>query len=93
MLQSIWDARCDSQGHQCSGSQVISRFVAVLQQQLQQDWAHAQDDIRVDSGVPMSWLRGRNPELPMERFTAKWGEDGVIYTLAGDNGPRVCLPR
>ena len=57
MLQSVWDARCDSQGQQYSGSQVVSRFVAVLQQQLRQDWARTQDDIRVDSGVPMSWLR------------------------------------
>jgi len=37
-----------------------------------------------------SWLR--NPELPLERFTAKWGEEGAIYTLAGGDGLRVCLP-
>lgn len=92
MLQSIWDVKTDSNGQMYSGSQVISRFVAALQQQLRQDWARTEGDIRVDSGVPLSWLRGRNPVLPPERFTAKWLGDGVIYTLAGGDGPRVCLP-
>ena len=92
MLQSIWDVKTVSQDQHYDGSRVVSRFLVALQQQVQQDWARTQADIRVDSGVPLSWLRGRNPVLPPERFTAKWLGDGVIYTLAGGDGPRVCLP-
>ena len=45
--------------------------------------------IRLNSGVPLSWLRGRNPVLPSERFDAKWQQQGVLYTVAGGLGPRL----
>lgn len=93
MLESIWVVRCAAQGQPYTAQQVIFRFVAALQQQLKQDWARTQGDIRVNSGVPLSWLRGRNPTMPMEKFTAKWRTAGVLYTVSDEGVLRVCLHR
>src|SRR5512147_2817392 len=84
MLESVcscWTVRCESSGKPYSSAQVVGRFVAVLQQQVRHDWARTQGDIRINSGVPLSWLRGRNPVMSaerfffffeVERFRAKW---------------------
>jgi hypothetical protein len=55
--------------------------MAVLQQQLKQDWARTQGDIRLNSGVPLSWLKGRSPVLSPAKFAAKWQSSGVLYAL------------
>ncbi len=92
MLESIWVVRCAAEGSPYSSGQVVARFRAALQQQLKQDWARTQGDIRVDSGVPMSWLRGRSPVILPERFVAKWRPEGLLYTV-GDGGEiRLNLP-
>lgn len=54
-------------------------------------WMRSQGDIRLNSGVPLSWLRGRNPVLLPERFDAKWQQQGVLYTVAGGMGPRLAF--
>ena len=91
LLESIWVVRCSSNGRPFTSSQVTSRFLAELQQQLKQDWARTQGDIRLNSGVPLSWLRGRSPVLSPAKFTAKWQRSGVLYTLVGGEGPRLCI--
>jgi hypothetical protein len=53
-LESIWTVRCESGGRLYSSTQVVSRFLAVLQQHMRQDWVRTQGDIRLDSGVPLS---------------------------------------
>jgi hypothetical protein len=92
LLESIWVVRCASEGKPYGSSGVISRFRAALQQQLKQDWARSQGDIRLDSGVPLSWLRGRSPVLSQQKFAARWQANGVLYTVVEGEGPRVCLP-
>jgi hypothetical protein len=93
MLRSIWEARCGSQGQPFTSSQVIGRFSAALLLQLRLDWARVQGDVRVDSGVPLSWLRGRSPVLRQERFEAKWQTVGVLYAADPVAGVRLCLPQ
>lgn len=93
MLESIWVVRCTTHGRQYSSSQVVSRFLAALQQQLKQDWVRTRGDIRANSGVPLSWLRGRNPDLSSDKFVAKWRSDGVLYTVSNDGVLTVCIPR
>jgi hypothetical protein len=83
--------RCASEGRPYSSAAVIHRFRAALQQQLTHDWMRSQGDIRLNSGVPLSWLRGRNPVLLPERFDAKWQQQGVLYTVAGGMGPRLAV--
>ena len=51
MLESIWSVRCRSNGKPYASRQVISRFLAALQQQLKHDWARTQGDIRINSGA------------------------------------------
>ena len=71
--------------------QVVCRFIAALQQQLKQDWARTRGDIRLNSGVPLSWLRGRSPVLSESRFAAKWQGSGVLYHVTAEGSVRVCL--
>ena len=70
----------------------VSRFLAALQLQLKQDWARTQGDIRVNSGVPLDWLKGCNPRLSQQQFAAKWQRAGALYVLVDGEGPRVCVP-
>jgi exonuclease III len=93
MLQSIWVVRSESEGKPYSSSSIISRFLAALQQQLKQDWARTQGDIRVNSGVPLGWLKGCNPIMSQQQFEAKWQRAGVLYVMVDGEGPRVCVPR
>ena len=92
MLESIWSVRCSSSGQPYSSRQVVSRFLAVLQQQMQHDWARTQGDIRLDSGVPLSWLRGRSPVMSRDRFNAKWLAEGAVYIVEEGGGLLVSLP-
>ena len=92
MLESIWVARCASEGRPFSSAAVIMRFRAALQQQLTQDWLRTQRDIRLDSGVLLSWLKGRHPVLSAEKFQAKWQQPGGIYAAADGEGIRLLLP-
>jgi hypothetical protein len=92
LLESFWVVRCASEGRPYSSAAVTHRFRAALQQQLSQDWLRTQGDIRLNSGVPLSWLRGRNPELLPERFAAKWQQPGVLYAVGDGTGPRLVLP-
>jgi hypothetical protein len=84
MLESIWSVRCGSSGRPYSSTQVVSRFLFVLRQQIQQDWVRTSGDIRIDSGVP--WLRGRSPVLSIRRFVSKWcvAGGGVYVVVYGD---------
>jgi hypothetical protein len=91
MLESFWVVRCASEGRPYSSAAVIHRFRAALQQQLTQDWLRSQGDIRLNSGVPLSWLRGRNPVLSPERFDAKWQQQGLLYVVADGMGPRLAF--
>jgi hypothetical protein len=92
LLESIWVVRCASNGRPYSSIGVVIRFQTALQQQLKQDWARSQGDIRLDSGVPLSWLRGRSPVLSEQKFAARWQASGVLYTVVAGEGPRLCLP-
>jgi hypothetical protein len=92
MLESIWVVRCASNGRPFTSTAILTRFRTALQQQLSQDWLRSQGDIRLDCGVPMSWLRGRNPVLSAAKFEAKWQHQGLLYTVADGQGARLVLP-
>jgi hypothetical protein len=81
MLESIWTVRCESGGRPYGSAQVVSRFLAVLQQHMRQEWVRTQGDIRLDSGVPLSWLRGRSPVMSRRKFEKKWQGDGGVYAV------------
>jgi hypothetical protein len=91
LLESIWIVRCSSNGVPYSSRTVICRFLAAMQQQLKADWARTQGDIRLNSGVPLSWLKGCNPVLSEDRFAAKWRAEGVLYRIAEGQGVGLCI--
>jgi hypothetical protein len=51
---------------------VACRFRAELQQQLQREWDRVEVDLRVGSGIPLSWLGGRAPFIDADDFVRKW---------------------
>jgi hypothetical protein len=93
MLGSIWTTRCERSGQPYNSAEVVKRFLSVLERLTQHNRARTLTDIRLESGVPLSWLRGRSPVLSEQRFTAKWQEPGVLYTVVDGRGLQVCLPR
>lgn len=84
-LQSLWDVRCRSAGTASHTAQaVVSRFVAVLRQQVCSDWQRVAGDIRWENGMPASWFRGRDPNMDMDVFEGKWCVRGVVASLTDD---------
>jgi hypothetical protein len=83
LLESLWNGRgLPSQGTAAqSAASIKHRFVAVLQQQVSNDWARTKHDIRFNAGVPASWFRGRSPELDVEAFEDLWCVHGVIAVV------------
>jgi hypothetical protein len=51
---------------------VVSRCVAELQRLMQAEWRRMDRDVRVDSGIPMSWLRGPSPVIRGAAFRRRW---------------------
>ena len=62
-----------------------------MQQQLKQDWARTQGDIRLNSGVPLSWLKGCNPVMSQDQFAANWRAEGVLYRVMEGQGAHLCI--
>ena len=38
-------------------------------------------DVRWSAGVPASWFRGRDPQMTLEEFKAKWCVGNVIASV------------
>jgi hypothetical protein len=91
LLESLWSVRRalgGQPGH--TAMAVVCRFVAELRRQVRSDWERVGDDIRLGAGVPLSWLRGRDPVLSESDFRARWCHHGVIASL-GAQGMRFQL--
>ena len=91
ILQSARKSQSDETRTSLTDAHSRVMSVAALQQQLKQDWARTRGDIRVDSGVPLSWLRGRSPVMDVDKFAAKWQDSGVLYDVTDEGSVRVCL--
>jgi hypothetical protein len=86
LLESLWSGRGDpAHGRPAqSAAAVKHRFVAVLRQQIQNDWQRTLHDIRWNAGVPASWFRGRSPESAIEDFEHLWCAGGVLASVSRD---------
>ena len=86
LLESLWNGRGDPARGQAaqSAASIKHRFVAVLRQQVQNDWQRTLQDIRWNAGVPASWFRGRSPELELEDFEHLWCVSDVIARVSQD---------
>lgn len=92
MLQSVWRVRCAQRGQP---GQLVFRRVAVLgafvrevRSLVLRDWARVQGDVRAQAGVPLSWLRGRQPAMELAEFQQVWCAQGVIAVAGVDAGGR-----
>jgi hypothetical protein len=74
---------------------VACRFRSELQQQLQREWDRVEVDLRVGSGIPLSWLGGRTPVISVGDFQRKWrglyrqsrwGNDGRLLAKVSTAG-------
>jgi hypothetical protein len=86
LLESLWNGRGDpARGKAAqSAASIKHRFVAVLRQQVQNDWQRTLQDIRWTAGVPASWFRGRSLELDLEDFEHLWCVSGVLARVSQD---------
>lgn len=48
-------------------------------------------DIRLNFGVPLSWLKGCNPVLSQDQFAARWQTERVLYRVAEGQGARLSI--
>ena len=64
---------------------VACRFRAELQQQLLREWDRVEVDVRVGSGIPLSWLGGRSPVICLEEFQRKWAG---LFRVSRDGADR-----
>jgi hypothetical protein len=85
LLESLWTARgLPSRNRPAqSAASIKHRFVAVLQQQVSNDWERTKHDIRFNAGVPASWFRGGTPAMAVEGFEEFWCVNGVIAVVEG----------
>jgi hypothetical protein len=56
-----------------------------VQQQLLREWDRVEVDVRVGSGIPLSWLGGRSPVICLEDFQRKWAG---LYRVSRDGADR-----
>jgi hypothetical protein len=61
------------QGHSREVLAVVCSFRAAVQQQVTRDFRRVSADVRLEAGVPLSWLPGKPPTLGQAEFWAKWG--------------------
>ena len=93
MLKRIWLARCAADPAGAAPASfttvaVVSGFVHEVRSLILQDWLRVEGDIRQLSGVCPSWFRGRDPALPVAKFTTWWC---VNHVLASVSGPRLTV--
>jgi hypothetical protein len=98
LLESLWVGRGDpAKGRAAMSADAIKhRFVAVVKQQVLNDWQRTKRDIRWHAGVPASWFHGLSPELEIADFKALWCVGGVIAVvgaapLTGEATHAFCL--
>ena len=70
---SSMQAQSVSNSSSYTAKAVACRFRAELQQQLQREWDRVEIDVRVGSGIPLTWLGGRAPVIDLVDFRRKWG--------------------
>ena len=99
MLKRIWIARCElvENGNSASAGSaqgIVCAFVREIRGLMQQDWLRVEGDVRHLSGVCPSWFRGRDPSLPLPRFTSWWCVEEVLASIqpgVGGSSPRLLL--
>ena len=64
-----------------SAGVVAARILSTCRKALLADWRLATANIRLSAGVLSDWLRGRNPTLTGQEFTARWCHRGVPCTV------------
>jgi hypothetical protein len=77
-----------------SAQGIVCAFVREIRGLMQQDWLRVEGDVRHLSGVCPSWFRGRDPSLPLPRFTSWWCVEEVLASIqpgGGGSSPRLLL--
>lgn len=64
-----------------SAGAVAARIISSSRKAILGDWRLATINVRNTAGVPSDWLRGRDPKLTREEFTARWCHRDVLCAL------------
>ena len=92
VLHSIWTAACiaTSCAHastpptasSSSYSRLASKMaLKTVVSMIRNDWVKCSDDVRQDSGVCSSWLRGKDPSMTLDYFKSMWCHRGALASL------------
>ena len=81
-LQRLWHLwRASRRGMRAAGAQpptaarVASHILHDCRGAMQRDFIHVSALIGFNMSVPLDWLRGRSPVMPLRVFKARWGRD------------------
>lgn len=77
------------QGTVESAGVVAARILSSCRKAILGDWRLATVTVRTASGVLSDWLRGRDPKLTREEFTARWCHRNIL--CATGEGPEAQL--
>lgn len=91
-LGCAWHQRCQRPGGpqitaQQSAFTVAASVVAFVREAIRRDWARTQHDVRMlCPHLPSRHFRGRNPELAMDAFKARWCRGPPHVCTVQDSG-------
>jgi len=83
LLHALWQRRdmTGGQDTRAAAEAAVHMFLAKVRSQIRLDWRRCSEDVRLNSGVPLAWLAGRQPTLARETFEDRWCAGGVLVRL------------
>ncbi|BDA42545.1 hypothetical protein COCOBI_03-4350 [Coccomyxa sp. Obi] len=75
-----------------SAGVVAARLLSSCRKAILGDWRLATVNVRTTSGVLSDWLRGRDPKLTREEFTARWCHRNVLCAVGEGPDAQLSIP-
>ncbi|BDA50463.1 hypothetical protein COCOBI_16-1390 [Coccomyxa sp. Obi] len=75
-----------------SAGVVSARLLSSCRKAILGDWRLATVNVRTTSGVLSDWLRGRDPKLTREEFTARWCHRNVLCAVGEGPDAQLSIP-
>ncbi|BDA42544.1 hypothetical protein COCOBI_03-4340 [Coccomyxa sp. Obi] len=75
-----------------SAGVVAARLLSSCRKAILGDWRLATVNVRTTSGVLSDWLRGRDPKLTREEFTARWCHRNVLCAVGEGLDAQLSIP-
>ena len=79
-LHAVWTVRCRRKldGTPITAAAIVAMVVHAVRSSMYNDWKLVMGNLRTATDICSSWFRGKERELSMEDFKAKWGHREVL---------------